>query len=135
MDGAAGVQRVVEVQRVTHAGVQQCGLWRRQAGPTQQHTAFLPPAPVADHRTQLVYPRGTAAAEHAAEGIENIASSGLNGACGQVRIAGAADMLGERPGGIIGHWLSPTSWHRLPGGDDCGQQADQAGRLSLPISR
>ena len=57
-----------------------------------------------------------------------------NGARGQVRIAGAADMLGERPGGVIGHWLSPTSWHRLPGGDDCGQQADQAGRLSLPIS-
>jgi len=133
MDGAAGVQCVVEIQRVPHAGVQQCGLWRRQAGATQQHAAFLQPAPVADHHTQLFYSRGTTAAEHAPEGIENIATSGLNGACGQVRIAGAADMVGERPGGVIGHWLSPISWHRLPGVDDAASKPI-AGHLSLPIS-
>jgi len=32
MDGAPSVQGVVEIQRMTHAGVQQRRLWRRQAG-------------------------------------------------------------------------------------------------------
>jgi len=41
----------------------------------------------------------------AAKGIENVAAGGTNGARGQVRIAGAADVLGERPSGIIRHWF------------------------------
>ena len=32
MDGTPGVQRVVEIQRMTHAGIQQRRLWRRQTG-------------------------------------------------------------------------------------------------------
>ena len=47
MDRAAGVERVVEIQRMTHAGIQQRGLRRRQADAAQQDAAFLPPAPAA----------------------------------------------------------------------------------------
>jgi hypothetical protein len=57
MDRAAGVEGIVEVQRVTHAGVQERGLGRRQADTAQQDTAFLPAAPMRDHRKELVDPR------------------------------------------------------------------------------
>jgi hypothetical protein len=74
MDGTPGVQRVIEIQRMTHTGIQQCGLWRRQASAPQQHTAFLTPSPPGDHRKELVDPRRAAAAKHAAKRIENIAT-------------------------------------------------------------
>ena len=45
MDRAAGVQRVVEIQRMTHAGVQQRRLRRRQADAAQQDAAFRPARP------------------------------------------------------------------------------------------
>ena len=35
MDGTTGIQRVVEIQRMTHAGIQQRCLRRRQTDPTQ----------------------------------------------------------------------------------------------------
>src|SRR5271165_6964036 len=82
MDGTPGVQRVVEIQRMTHAGIQQCRLRCGQAGAPQQHTAFLTPAPPADHRKELIDPRRAAAAEHAAKSIEDIASGGFDGARG-----------------------------------------------------
>ena len=78
MDGTPGVQRVVEIQRMTHAGIQQRRLWRRQAGAPQQHTAFPAPAPPGDHRKELVDPRGAAAAEHTAKGVEYIAAGGFD---------------------------------------------------------
>ena len=105
MDRAAGVERVVEIQRMPHAGVQQRRLRRRQADAAQQHAAFGQPAPARDHREELVDPRRTAAAEHAAEGVENVAAGGLDGARRQIRIARAANVLGQRPSGIIGHRL------------------------------
>ena len=108
MDGAPGVQRVVEIQRMTHAGIQQRRLWRRQAGAPQQHAAFLTPAPSGDHRKELVDPRRAAAAEHAAKRIENIATGGFDGARRQICIAGAANVPGERPSGVVGHGLLPT---------------------------
>ena len=78
MDGTPGVQRVVEIQRMTHAGIQQRRLWRRQAGAPQQHTAFLAPAPPGDYRKELIDPRRAAAAEHAAKSIEDIATGGFH---------------------------------------------------------
>ena len=105
MDGTAGVHRVVEIQRMTHAGIEQRRLWRRQAGTPQQHTAFLTPAPPGDHRKELIDPRRAAAAEHAAKGVEDVATGGFDGARRQIHIAGAANVLGERPSGVIGHGL------------------------------
>src|SRR3954452_14686310 len=89
MDRAARVQRVVEIQRMPHAGVQQRRLRRWQANAAQQDVAFGQPAPAGYRREQLVDPRRTATAEHAAEGIENVATGGLDGAGGQIRIAPA----------------------------------------------
>ena len=63
---------------MTHAGIQQRRLWRRQAGAPQQHTAFPAPAPPGDHRKELVDPRGAAAAEHTAKGVEYIAAGGFD---------------------------------------------------------
>jgi hypothetical protein len=94
MDRAAGIERVVEIQRMTHAGIQQGCLWRRQAEPAQQDAAFRQAAPAGDHRKELVDPRGAAAAEHAAKGVENIAAGGCDGARRQIRVAGAANVLG-----------------------------------------
>ena len=104
MDGAAGVQSIVEVERVAHAGVQQGGLRRRKVHSPQQNPALLSPAPTADHRAQLADSRGAAAAEHAAESIENIAAGGFDSGFGEVRVLGAADVLGELPGSVIAHW-------------------------------
>src|SRR5207244_3182370 len=84
-------------------------LGRRQPDPAQQDAAFRQPAPARDHRKELVDPRGAAAAEHAAKGIENIAAGGFDGARGQIRVAGAANVLGERPSGIFGHHLLPPA--------------------------
>ena len=107
MDRAAGVQRVVEIERMTHAGVQQRRLGRRQADAAQQHPAFLHPAPSGDHREKFVDPRRAAAAEHAAKRIENVAAGGCDGAPGQIRITRAADMLRQCPSGIVGHRFFP----------------------------
>jgi hypothetical protein len=62
MDRTPGVH-IVEVQRMTHTGVQQRRLWRRQTGVPQQHTAFLTPAPPDDHRRELIDPRRAAATD------------------------------------------------------------------------
>src|SRR5205085_7466988 len=43
MDRTPGVQRIIEIECMTHTGVQQRRLWRWQAGVPQQHTAFLTP--------------------------------------------------------------------------------------------
>src|SRR5689334_14470581 len=107
MDGAPGVQRIVEIQRVTHAGIQQRRLWRRQAGTPQQHTAFLTPAPPGDHREELVDPWRAAAAEHAAKRIEDIATGRCDRARRQIRIAGTANVPGENPSGVVSHDLLP----------------------------
>src|ERR1700730_11301876 len=133
MDGSAGVERVVEVERMAHAGVQQRGLRRRQAGWAQEHAAFLKPAPSAHHPTELVNPRGAAATEHAAKGIENVAAGGSNGALGQVGIVGAADVLDEWPSGVIGHCFSPIFPCRLMGEGSRGQPGDNAYSMSASI--
>ena len=109
MDRAAGIERVVEIERVAHAGVQQRRLRRRQADPTQQDAAFLTPTPARNHRKELVDPPGAAAAEHAAKGVKNVAAGGFDGARGQIRVVGAAHMLGQRPCSIVGHDLLPTA--------------------------
>jgi hypothetical protein len=57
MDGTPGIQRVVEIQRMTHAGIQQRCLRRRQADPPQQDAAFSQPAPARDRCKELVNPR------------------------------------------------------------------------------
>jgi hypothetical protein len=105
MDRAAGVERVVEIQRMTHTGVQQCGLRRGQADAAQQHAAFGRSAPARDHGEKLADPGRTAAAEHATERVEDIAAGGFDGARGQVGIFPAADMLREGPGRIVGRHL------------------------------
>jgi hypothetical protein len=102
MDRAAGVERVVEIQRMTHTRVQQCCLGRGQADAAQQHAAFGRSAPARDHGEQLADPGRTAAAEHAAEGVEDIAAGGFDGARGQVGTTGAGDVLRNGPGGIVG---------------------------------
>ncbi|HZU91471.1 MAG TPA: glutathione S-transferase family protein [Stellaceae bacterium] len=107
MDRTARIQRVVEIQRMTHAGVQQRRLRRRQADAAQQDAAFRQPAPARDDREEFVDPRGAAAAEHAAKGVENVAAGGFDGACRQIRVAGAANVPGQRPGGVVGHCLLP----------------------------
>ena len=94
---------------MAHAGIKQRCLWCRQADPAQQDAAFRQPAPARDHRKELVDPRTAASAEHAAKGIENIAAGGFDGARGQIRVAGAANVLGQGPSGIVGHDLLPTA--------------------------
>jgi hypothetical protein len=98
---------------MTHAGIQQRCLWRRQTGPAQQDAAFREPAPARDHRKELADPRGAAAAEHAAKRIKDIPADRFDGARGQIRITGAANVLGQGPRGIIGHHvLSPAAIFR-----------------------
>ena len=82
MDRTSGVQRVVKIQRMPHARIEQRRLWRGQADATQQHTAFLTPAPAREHRKEFIDPRRAAAAEHAAKRIEDIATGGFDGARG-----------------------------------------------------
>src|SRR6267378_7613948 len=94
---------------MTHAGIQQRRLWRRQADPAQQDAAFRQPAPARDHRKELVDPRGPAAAEHAAKSIEEIAAGGFDGARRQIRVAGATNVLGQGPSGIVRHHLLPPA--------------------------
>src|ERR1700732_1095084 len=94
---------------MTHAGIQQRCLGRRQAAPAQQDAAFRESAPARNHRKELVDPRGAASAEHAAKGIKNIAAGGCDGARGQIRVAGAANVLGQGPSGIVGHHLLPPA--------------------------
>jgi hypothetical protein len=94
---------------MTHAGIQQRCLWRRQAESAQQDAAFRQPAPARDHRKEVVDPRGAASAQHAAKGIKDIAAGGFDGARGQIRKARAANVLGERPSGIVGHHLLPPA--------------------------
>jgi hypothetical protein len=99
MDRAAGVECVVEIERVPHAGVQECSLWRRQADTAQQHAAFGRSAPSGDHREKLADPGRTAAAEHAAEGVEDVTAGGFDGARGQVAVPSAADMCARAQAG------------------------------------
>ena len=56
MNGTTDIQRVVEIQRMTHAGIQQRCLRRRQADPAQQDAAFGQPAPARDHCEEFVDP-------------------------------------------------------------------------------
>jgi hypothetical protein len=105
MDRAAGVERVVEIERMTHTGVQERRLRRRQPDAAQEDTAFRQPAPAGDHGKKLVDPWGAAAAEHAAEGIENVAAGGCDGARRQVGVAGAGYVPGQRPRRVVGHRL------------------------------
>ncbi len=113
MDRAAGIERVVEIERMAHAGVNERRLRRRQPGAAQQHAAFREPAPAQHHPEELVDPRRAAAAEHAAKGVENVAAGGKGGARGQIGVAGAADVPGERPGRIVGHHsLAPVPMFR-----------------------
>jgi hypothetical protein len=93
---------------MTHTGVQQRRLWRRQAGVPQQHTAFLTTAPPGDHRKELIDARSAAAAEHAAKCVENVTTRGFDGACRQFCVAGATNMLSERPSGVVCHGLLPA---------------------------
>jgi hypothetical protein len=99
---------------------------RRHAGPVNEGAAFLQPAPARDHRKKLVDPRRTAAVEHAAKGVENVASGCFDGARGQIRVAGAANVLGERPGGVVGHRLLPvgSGVSLLPGMVDRSMRGD-----------
>ena len=69
----------------------------------QQNPAFFPPAPVIGHRIQIVYAGGAAAAEHAAESVEDVAARGVDGGCGQVGECRGADMRGEGEGRVLGH--------------------------------
>ena len=80
MDRAASVERVVEIQSMSHAGVQQRGLRTRQVNAAQQHAAFRQSTPARHHREQLADPRRAAAAEHAAECVEDISAGGFDGA-------------------------------------------------------
>jgi hypothetical protein len=80
---------------MTHAGVQQRCLRRRQADSAKQDAAFLQPTPARDHRKKLIDPRGTASAEHAAKGIEDIAARRFDGAHRQIRIAGGDQVEGR----------------------------------------
>ena len=82
MGRAAGVERVVEIQRMSHAGVEQRSLRGRQAEAAQQHAAFCQSAPARDYCEQLPDPGRTAAAEHAAERVKDVAAGGFDGAGG-----------------------------------------------------
>src|SRR5580704_6738240 len=100
VDRAASVERVVEIQRVPHAGIQQRGLWARQADAAQQHAAFRQPTPSRNNREEFTDPGRTAAAEHAAECVEEVTTGGLYGARRQIRIIRAANVPGESRGRI-----------------------------------
>jgi hypothetical protein len=82
MDRTSGVQSVVKIQRMPHARIEQRRLWRGQVDAAQQHTAFLTPAPAGEHGKEFVNSWRAAAAEHAAKSIEDIATSGFDGAPG-----------------------------------------------------
>ena len=68
-----GIVRVVEVQRMPHTRVQQGRLGCRQAAAAQQDPALLAPTPVIRHLEQRIDPWRSAATEHAAERVEDIA--------------------------------------------------------------
>src|SRR5215217_6695908 len=108
MDRAANVECIIEVQRVPHAGIEQRGLRARQADSAQQYAAFRQSTPARHNREEFANPRRTAAAEHAAKCIEDVAAGGLNGASRQIAVARAADVLGESLSRIIGHHLHST---------------------------
>ena len=93
----------IEVQRVAHAGIEQRGLRARQADAAQQHAAFSEATPARYNREEFADAGRTAAAEHAAKCVEDIAAGGLDGASRQIGVARAADVLGESPSRIIGH--------------------------------
>jgi len=107
MDRAAGVERVVEVERVPHAGVEQRGLRARQAHAPQQHAAFRQSAPSRNNREGFADPGRTTAAEHAPECVEEVAAGRRYGALRQIRVARTADVRGESRRWIIGHDVHP----------------------------
>ena len=98
----------IEVQRVAHAGIEQRGLRARQAHAAQQHVAFGQSAPSRHNREEFADRGRTAAAEHAAKCVEDVAAGGLDGASRQIGVARAADVLGESQSWIIGHHLHST---------------------------
>jgi hypothetical protein len=60
---------------------------------------------VRHNRDEFADPGRTAAAEHAAKCVMDVAAGGFDGARRQIGVARAADVLGESPGRIIGHHL------------------------------
>src|SRR5262249_160550 len=78
IDGTPAGERVVEIERVTHGGIQERCLRRRQAGAPQQHSALLASTPPGDYRKEFTDPRRGAAAEHAAQSIEDIPTGGFD---------------------------------------------------------
>src|SRR6266446_6160203 len=84
-----------------------CGAGRRIPRSMMRLSASPPQREITAKSSSI--PGEAAAAEHAAKGIENIAASRFDGARGQIRVAGAANMLGQGPSGIVGHDLLPTA--------------------------
>ena len=112
------VERVVEIERMRHAGVKQRGLGRRQPKPPQHHLALLRAAPAAHDAREFRDAGLAAAAKQAAECVKDVVAGGSPRGSWQIREAAATDMLRQCPGRVLVHsqtfrilLLSRTSEH------------------------
>src|SRR2546426_10707948 len=95
MDITSAIERVVEIQRVAHGGIDQGRLWRRHLSPKQDEAALLPSTPVLDEASQLGDARSDASSQHRSQGVQDIAFGGDHRLIWEVGKAGATDMLGQ----------------------------------------
>src|ERR1700689_4746634 len=101
MDRPAMVERVVEVERMRHAGVQQGSLGCLQPKLPQHHLALLRAAPAAYDTCEFGNAALAAAAQQAAEGIKDVVARGDPSGGRQVDEAAATHMLRQRPSWIL----------------------------------
>ena len=95
MDIAGAIERIVEIQRMAHGGIDQGCLWRRHLPPKQDEATLLPSTPVLDEPGQLGDTRRDAAPQHGSQGVQDIAFGGDHRLSWKVGEAGATDMLGQ----------------------------------------
>src|SRR5271166_3855 len=124
MDRTAMVERIVEIERMRHAGVQHGGLWCRQPLLPQHHLALRRASPAADDACEFRDAGCSAAAEQTAERVKDVVACGHPGGGKQVRETTTAYVLGQRPswildhvpslalsiGGIIRYWTSVANY-------------------------
>lgn len=106
MDRASAIERIVEIQCMSHAGIHQ-GSLRRQPPPPQHHLTFLNAAPFSEDMSEFGIAGRTAAAEEATKGIKNV-MAGCDARRFRQRVKADATHAPPAPR------LDPSSWWRSP---------------------